>query len=166
MTILPIDHRPMVHHQAGDPIPESDRVTPGIINAPMIDQEEEIERNIRTESLVSERAGGILHQIRAELMAIKLMLAKEMEQPEEDTTTTLTNVEIRLQRNGRRFVLIFTPVGIMNVLFNTLGIAFTYTLLPGWNIINLPDGTFMSGPPGTKQVIIIRQTNWYNGSAI
>lgn len=114
---------------------------------------------------------GSSHQVMLEMLAginkITHMLAKEYEQPEIDTPVMLSGgQETILSREGRRFLLIYSPVQIAACTLNMLGVKSQVTLGVGWTIINGPDRTIITPPGSTSQQVIIRATNWTQGSAI
>ena len=110
-------------------------------------------------------AGDRLDRIEGDLTAMRLMLAKMLEQPDEDEWITLTTREYSMRRRGRRYLNIFVPVAVTGLNFSVQGVAFTYNLVAGWNVIALPDGATVAMPSGT-QIMLIRLSNWYYGSAI
>ena len=94
--------------------------------------------------------GGWRDRIEGDLTAIRLMLAKDLEQPDEDEWITLTTREYSMRRRGRRYLNIFTPIAITGLNFSVQGIAFQYNLAAGWNPITLPDGSTIAMPSGAQ----------------
>ena len=124
------------------------------------------------ESIIALRAdqrdiGQVLNNIQATLQGISHMLSKEYLLEDIYTNVTLTANELRLDRQGRRFLVIFTPVAINNVPVNVLGIrGYTVSFGVGWTIINLPDGSIIQAPAATNQPIMIKATNWVESGAV
>jgi hypothetical protein len=99
--------------------------------------------------------------IQASLQSMVHMLSKEYLLDDLISPATLNTNDVRLDRKGRRFLSIFSPVPVAAVTANVMGIkGFTFTLAAGWNPINLPDGTVLNGATGTNQSIVIKCTNF------
>lgn len=109
--------------------------------------------------------GGWRDRVEGNLTAIRLMLAKEVEQPDEDEWITLTTREYTMRRRGRRYLSVFSPVAITGVVFSVQGVAFTFNFAAGWNALSLPEGSTMVMPSGS-QIMLVRWSNWFIGSAI
>lgn len=110
-------------------------------------------------------AGNWMDRVEGALDAIRLMLAKEIEQPDEDEWITLTTREYSMRRRGRRYLSVFSPVAITGLLFSVQGTAFVYNFAAGWNPLNLPEGSVVAMPTGS-QIMLVRWSNWFTGSAI
>ena len=110
-------------------------------------------------------AGNWLSRVEGDLTAIRLMLAKEIEQPDEDEWITLTTREYSMRRRGRRYLSVFVPVAVTGVVFNVQAVGFTYNFAAGWNSLTLPEGSTMTMPSGS-QIMLVRWSNWFMGSAI
>lgn len=107
-----------------------------------------------------------LGEIAATLQAISHMLSKEYLLEDVLTTQTLNTSNLRLDRLGRHYLCIFTPTQVTAVVATIMGVAFTFNLVVGWNTLNFPDGTILTGPTGSNQLIIIKATNWVQAGAI
>jgi hypothetical protein len=56
-------------------------------------------------------------------------------------------------------------VAITGVVFSVQGVAFTFNFAAGWNALSLPEGSTMVMPSGS-QIMLVRWSNWFIGSAI
>lgn len=88
------------------------------------------------------------------------MLARQYELPDEVYGATLNALEIKLLRNGRHYLFVFSPNPVSGCTLNMVGVVMTFNLAAGWNLINAPDGSLLSAPAGTSQVILLKRTNW------
>lgn len=100
------------------------------------------------------------------LLNIEQLLMAEYGMQDLDVPTILTAAEITIEKQGRHFVAIFSPVAVSNVVINCYGYLYTFALAAGWTVLNPPDRAILSGAAGTRQPIIIRYSNRYQGSAI
>jgi hypothetical protein len=115
----------------------------------------------------NETFGATLHSIDAGIQSLAKMLAHEYLLDELCVPDTLTQRPFRLDRQGRRYLAIFTPVTITNIAVDLMGVTgYTLTLSPGWNVINAPNGTTLTAPNGTNQAIVIKATNYSQAGAI
>ena|SRR6185312_13297556 len=107
-------------------------------------------------------------RIEGHLAAMQLMLSKEYQQTEEDTWVTLTaSAETVLRRQGRRYLCIWTPTALSNIVFSVQGQLATLSLTAGWNNVSLPDGTtLVLASGGSASLVLIRLTNWFYGASI
>ncbi len=109
----------------------------------------------------------LLADIASSLQGISHMLTREYLLPDVLYSAEMTPSDTKLNRNGRHYILIFTPVAIANVTAKVLGIGgYTFTLNAGWNNLEFPDGTVLNGPTGGTQQVIIKITNWTQAGAL
>lgn len=163
-------------HQADDPVfpidPKADTGKPPVANPGELTSEPRRNELAIAEDVFDARqslfvldAGNRMDRIEGDLSAMRLMLAKAFEQPDEDEWITLTTREYTMRRKGRRYLGVFVPVAVTGINFNVQGVAFQYNLAAGWNPLNLPEGSVMAMPLGT-QIMLVRWSNWFIGSAI
>lgn len=109
----------------------------------------------------------VLRQINAGIASLVHMQTKEYELTELIEQRTLTASEMILDRKGRRYLVIWSPVAVTGCALNLWGITgYTFTLAAGWNVVNAPDRSILTGPASGSQLIIIKCTNWFQGSAL
>lgn len=109
----------------------------------------------------------VLGNIQASLHSMVHMLAKEYELGEMNIPVTLTTAGITLDRKGRRFMSLFTPVAITGAVCMVMGVNFTFNLVAGWNVLNMPDGTTLQlAAAATAQPALIKVTNWTQAGVI
>lgn len=102
-----------------------------------------------------------IRQSTAALQGIVHLLTKEYALKDIDRTETISpTTPIRLDRAGRRYIAIFSPVAVNNVAVDSMGIQnYQLNLIAGWNVILFPDGTVLTGASGTNQPVIIKYSN-------
>lgn len=97
-------------------------------------------------------------RVEGHLAAMQLFLAKEYAQQEIMRFDTLGSSEYIVNRQGRRYFVVLSG-GIVACQASSQGLTIPFTLRPGWNLLNFPDGTAITTITGTATVAI-RLTNW------
>lgn len=107
-----------------------------------------------------------LNDICTDLKKVVHMLAEEYEQDDfYEPIRLLANLEWTLDKHGRRFALLFTPVSLTSIAFSFQGVTGTMTYAAGWSLLNEPDRAIFTPPAGMNQVVLLKYTNWFSGSA-
>jgi len=101
------------------------------------------------------------------LAEITHMLTKQFEQHDFVETKQLNaNQEFTLDKHGRRWVLIFTPIALASITINIQGVTGSITIPAGWSALNEPDRTILTPPSTfTSQLVVMKYTNFWSGSA-
>lgn len=94
------------------------------------------------------------------------MLAEQYEQDDfYEPIHLVANLEWTLDKHGRRYALLFTPVSLTSIAFSFQGVTGTMTYAAGWSLMNEPDRAIFTPPAGMNQVVLLKYTNFYSGSA-
>lgn len=103
----------------------------------------------------------------AALESIVHLLNKAYAPKDINSTALISTTPVMLDKQGRHYLYIFSPVAVTGIVVNIMGItAYSLSLNAGWNAVDFPDGTLLTGASGTTQQVIIKATNHYQGIAV
>lgn len=107
-----------------------------------------------------------IRDLSTSLAKIAHMLTQQYEQDDfYEPIRLYQSVEWTLDKHGRRFALIFAPVALASITINAQGVTGTVTIPAGWSCLNEPDRTVFTPPAGMSQLVLVKYSNWWSGSA-
>lgn len=127
---------------------------------------DDVKTAIKGLSASQDSLAKVLYDTRASLEKITHMLTEQLEQGDYYETLQLSaNLEWTLDKHGRRYALVFTPTALSTIAARILGVTGTVTIPAGWSCLNDPNGTVFIPPSGMSQLIVLKYTNFFSGSA-